>query len=57
MPDDVIVHEVLHAAMHGERLLGVCEFSVDAEERLCYRAERLFGAVQEFRDIHRGSRE
>lgn len=43
--DHTVVHEVIHASLHGERLLGGI-----VEERLAYRSERLFRAIQKFRD-------
>jgi hypothetical protein len=46
--DEKIVHEVFHATQHAERLLG--EFH---EERAAYRTDRLFAAIQEFRDRKR----
>ena len=49
MQDVIIVHECIHAANHGERIIGEV-LNYETEERMCYRTERIFGAVQQFRD-------
>ncbi len=43
--DETVVHECVHAARHGERIM-----ESDDEERVAYRTQRLFRAVQDFMD-------
>ncbi len=60
LSDETILHEVIHATCHAERIIGrdsIVKKAIEKEkleeqreERLAYRAERIFSAIQEFRD-------